>query len=446
VDVFDDEVLAECDASLEEPQILRQLSHWPLTTAEVIINILNATGLEEMPMAGADVVGHGTQIPSLKILLDKYENHKTDKNVTLYASFRDEMPPDGLKGKNRSLLIHTSLDFGSGELRIAIEPTGSRTGDLDLRLETKVVYTPILGSYEWITVGRNRIEGDERGAANVDSVAAAMITQAFDSLKNIPVWLPSLDVQDPVHKSTISLLSQFNATDDSWEGYMMNATGGDMRSCLKDDWSSSMPIASSNIITVGGPVARANLVSEYFNEFLPVIFRGMPWFNDPPMEHPVWGGLQDLLPVSDWDTNPPGGDPQRQGNDKEVGIFSIQAILDSEDSYGVRQTGFGVIGTYYDINGTVGFVVYGMTGDDTFWLGTALWSDKITVNYLNDDGSLVELDEPLIVKMQTENAGIVAYVLELDYSHTGTYSDDIHPEITIVEKLGTISEKPQHDP
>jgi hypothetical protein len=50
---------------------------------------------------------------------------------------------------------------------------------------------------------------------------------------------------------------------------------------------------------------------------------------------------------------------------------------------------------------------------------------------------------PLIEFLQEENCGVTAIILEIDYSTT-TAAGDFHPKITIVEELGTKTEKPQH--
>jgi hypothetical protein len=477
-DIFDEEVSipyeyieyggeAEASNDLMDDMIEFDLSHWPLTTAQVHIQILDANWIMWPPMMDPFI-----ELPSImfspifvgaagKVLLNKYQNCG---ETMLVSPFYERIFTDDAAAAQFPIFpeppmvfADVCIDFGTGEGTIKFMAPPMQNGFLppgtaedpmieylDLRVEVKVVYTPILGSYEWIAVGRNPIPGvDTRGASNVDSVAAAMITEAFDSLKNVPVKLPSLDIQDIWHLTTISLLSKFGVGD-AWEDYHMDPDNDDYRVCLKDDWSSTMPIASSNIITVGGPVALANVVSEYFNEFLPVIWRGMPWFQ--PDEFP-WGEMTDLLPLTGWDTNgspmqsPEGWPVSRQGTDEMVSMYSHENILIND-----REIGYAVIGTYYDLNGTVGFVVYGLTGDDSFWAGTAIWSTLIDVYYLLDCGELEELDEPLIVRMQKENPGITAYVLKIDYSKTGKYSEDIHPDVTIVEKLGTISEKPQHDP
>jgi hypothetical protein len=84
--------------------------------------------------------------------------------------------------------------------------------------------------------------------------------------------------------------------------------------------------------------------------------------------------------------------------------------------------GIGVITTYKDINGTVGFMIYGWSGDDTYY--TCKWFHEEGIYYL-----------------QGENRGVTTLVLRIDYTEDAHY-----PTVTILERLGTISEKTPHDP
>lgn len=331
--------------------------------------------------------------------------------------------------------------------------------------EIKILYSVDLPAYEWITVGAK--------AASVDSIGAAMVSEAFDSVKDITVQWGALDVVDPSHWTVPSLISEGARFDD--------------REHLKDDWSWTIPIASSDIIGVGGPIA--NTVAEYFNEFSPVIYRGMPWFKG--------GTMKDLHPVSDWWSN--------KGDDVTLSDYNVANAVKGP-------LGYAVITAYKDINGTTGFMVWGLTGNDTFWASQALYNtggidwkpgmklykelrvDSPTLgvgeHIGNGNGDLdtkdpiirvplevvvtllkhgwkmekicLELDAalisqimstkthwdvPLIEFLQLENCGVTAVILEIDYSHVqNPWTTDVHPTITIVEELGTKSEKPQHDP
>ncbi|MCP8315163.1 MAG: hypothetical protein H3Z53_12470, partial [archaeon] len=172
------------------------------------------------------------------------------------------------------------------------------------------------------------------------------------------------------------------------------------------------------------------------------------------------------------------------------------------------QVGIGIVETYKDINGTIGLVVYGYSGQDTTWTSDLFfnfnniplflddgdgvieweddnenglldpedleydtrWVDKLhqeaTGYWLGDDlmlgwmwldneGDLKWTFMPLIVVLQKENPGVTALVIEIYYdipvtdnpaaiSREELFSQDSHPVALIVEELGTISEKPQH--
>jgi hypothetical protein len=261
--------------------------------------------------------------------------------------------------------------------------------------------------------------------------------------------------------------------------YNFDEEAGDFRLALKDDWSTTVPIASASLIGVGGPIP--NLVAEYFNEFSPVIWRG------------TYKGIADLLPVSDYWNN--------KGTDVEAGPYNVADAVKGP-------LGYAVVTAYKDINGTVGFMVWGLTANDTFWASQALfntggiaWKPGIDIfkELRVDDASLegngngdldtkdplvdvplkvvvfllkkgwsmeqislqltdamiddimttpgdpeFDMHVPLIEFLKYENCGVTAIVLKIDYSYYT--AGDMHPSVTIVEELGTKSEKPQHDP
>jgi len=241
----------------------------------------------------------------------------------------------------------------------------------------KVIYDLYLGRYEWIVVGK--------GSKAVDSAGAAMVSEAFDSLKNIPVRLSAFDRYDATWAPYAPyLMSRFATTAgdprDDW--YYFNLGAGyenDYRSALKDHWCTvdnpKLPISSSNIISVAGP--SANLVTEYFNEFMPALFRAR--FTGVP----GYVGASDIMALTCWTKN-------------------------------TYKSGHAVIGVYKDINGTVGFIVWGWSGQDTYEACKWLWEGGIE-------------------QLQDAPRGLTAIVLEFDYS--------THPTtVSVVECLGTISE------
>ncbi|MDH7477441.1 MAG: hypothetical protein QHH17_03560 [Candidatus Bathyarchaeota archaeon] len=249
--------------------------------------------------------------------------------------------------------------------------------------------TSIGGSYEWIIVGKD--------AATIDSLGAAYITEAFDSIKEIKVCAAGMDVND----TSFGPYSPFvmgGASSGSRADYR-DSLG---RSSLQDDWCRRIymsggtqytypgyPISTSNMIFEGGPIAQ--LGTEYFNEFTDAFFAFSTYVvNDT-------GHSNKILALSCWARNATGG-------------------------------GYAVIAVYKDLNGTIGLVIWGYNGDDTYYASKWFWDGLGRT--------------PGIVYLQSENRGVTAIVLKITYSS----ADPIHPTISIVERLGTISEKDQHDP
>ncbi|MCW3987630.1 MAG: hypothetical protein NWE87_04885, partial [Candidatus Bathyarchaeota archaeon] len=87
-----------------------------------------------------------------------------------------------------------------------------------------------------------------------------------------------------------------------------------------------------------------------------------------------------------------------------------------------EDTGYAVISTYKDINGTVLLNVWGHWGRDTYYAAEWLHGN-------------VERDiPPGIVQLQSAPECLTAIIIEIDYE------DPEHPEYSIVECLGTITE------
>jgi hypothetical protein len=164
------------------------------------------------------------------------------------------------------------------------------------------------------------------------------------------------------------------------------------RTALVDDWCHTWPVSSSNMIVMGGPLA--NLLALYFNDFTDG-FYGINTAAEPYTPYAPWQGKLAAIPC--WNKN----------------AYAASANV-----------GYGLISTYLDINGTVGFIVYGLYGRDTFY--TSYW--------FHHEGGIHYL--------QTLNPCVTSLILKIDYT-----SDAKHPAFTIVEHLGVISEKyTQHDP
>jgi hypothetical protein len=232
----------------------------------------------------------------------------------------------------------------------------------------------IPGRYEWVTVGRD--------AASVDSAGASLVTAAFKN-KQVEIGLASVDMFDPMPANQCPWVMHKYGTGDVMTDYHYDHAGGDHRTAVKDDWCTTWPIASSNMIGVGGPLA--NLLSQYGNDFTEAFF-GWGLFTDDAM----WENNIDAL--SCWNKN---------------------AYASTDD------TGYAVVSTYKDINGTVLFLIWGHWGRDTFYVS----------QWFHEHG---------IFQLQDAPDGLTSIIVEIEYEDTEEgYKPD---SFTIVELLGTISE------
>ena len=247
----------------------------------------------------------------------------------------------------------------------------------------ELVFTP--GSYEWIIVGR-----DSRA---VDSAGAAMVTEYFDSLKDIEVWLSGLDMQDETFGPEIPYVFKQLRTgllpdrsgyrDDVWGPNTGRSKLRDSWCCHRDPvtdvWVDGVPIESSNIIVVGG--FYANHGAEYLNDFTDAYY-------DPITE--------EIVALSCWSQN------------RYAPVYVA----------GEQVLGYGVISVYKDLDGTAFFVIWGYTGQDTYYTTWVLWN-----TYVGH-------------KLQIEPNCLTTIILEFDYTLHPT--DECFWEV--VEALGTISE------
>jgi len=283
----------------------------------------------------------------------------------------------------------------------------------------------VSGAYEWIVVGR-----DSRA---VDSAGAAAVSEAFDSIKDIAVQWTGLDMQS-IYTRVPYVFREFGTpATGPRDNYRYGAS--DFRSALKDDWSRSVPIASSNMIFVGGPFA--NLGAEYFNEFAPIVF--VNFTPMPPADYAkayrgsvvtpsgtfFWSGSDGFAFVmtGDWGGLNPAVATDRLANGVERAV-----------------QGEGVVFVYKDLNGTVGLVIYGVTGEDTWAIAQSFFQPTRITWYRN--GVPVTQFTTLIQVLQELNAGTVGLKIRVDW--VPLWGGDVHPVLEVLENLGTFSEKPQH--
>jgi hypothetical protein len=221
-----------------------------------------------------------------------------------------------------------------------------------------------------------------KAAASVDSLGIAMVTAAFKN-KLIEFGIGGLDIQDTATGLRVPWLVA--GTADSLGRYH-----------LYDDWcysrtgdanakDTSWPISSSNIITVGG--TGINMLARYSNDWIQAISGAT--------------GLSGYYAVTCWDRDE----------------YTGGAVGD--------RYGYAMISTFKDKNGTAILLIRGWTGQDTYY--ACKWFDvnKYWLQHLN--------------------LHVTDLVLKIEYKYS-TGAIRCVPVVTIVEKLGTISEKPQHDP
>jgi len=271
------------------------------------------------------------------------------------------------------------------------------------------------GRYEWIIVGRD--------AATVDSAGAAMVAAAFKNkileaeadetypdiiisndktrirtqIKNYgnapgaEIGLAGADMFDPEIANQMPWVMRKFGTGDEWSDYYYSGT--DYRTALRDDWchagtvtEDEVPVTSSNMIGVGGPLA--NILAYYGNDFAQAIY-GLDQFTD-------WAAWEEaIIPLTCWD------------------ITKTQAYRSSET------VGYAVISTYKDINGTVLFLIWGHWGRDTYYV----------TKWFYEEG---------ICQLQYAPPCTTSIIVKIDYEST---PEGYKPTgFSIVECLGTISE------
>lgn len=293
------------------------------------------------------------------------------------------------------------------------------------------------GRWEWITVGR-----DSRA---VDSAGAAMVSIAWEEWKGKQVWLSGLDMQDDEHGPRVPWVlrdfsHQYTSAYGDWRDYTYNEPRDvwyhddtKYRFALKDDWCQPpfdevvdfydeygkyatgsgyniypYAISSANIIVVGGPYA--NKVAWYFNDFTDAFV--FSEYEDGFYAPGCWARTSQptVASVTKWGA----------AGDKWTADELWYNSTTLEDD-----VGHAIVSTYKDLNETIGFIVYGLQGEDTYYACYAL------------RGGLLNW-------MQYLQEGVTTLVLEFDYDYTNpqwsTYSG-IHPiGIHVAEAVGTITE------
>jgi hypothetical protein len=309
---------------------------------------------------------------------DKYcsSSEKVLINGTLWAryGYQDLDPTKDTSGLHRD---YYTIDFTNGTIWFwrynAVSQVYQRI-TLAAGTRVKVLYSTIefatIGRYEWNVVGTV--------SAAIDSAGASMVTSAFEEWKAIEVYNSAMELKDASFgPNSPYILREQGVADRSRSHYRDTLN----RLHLKDDWCTTYPVSSSNIIVVGGP--SANGLAEYFNDYTSA-----------------------FLVKSDVSTS------DLTGN----GIYAPGCWNKTRAYYGGASLagGYAVISTYKDLNGTIGFIVWGYNGDDTFYATYAL-------------------RHGLIAYLQYLQPGVTTIIVKITYTtHT--------PTISIVETLGIFTE------
>jgi hypothetical protein len=268
-----------------------------------------------------------------------------------------------------------------------VEPALGELGDGRDSIEN-LYFEYFGGRYEWGIVGRD--------ADSVDSAGLSMVSAAFKN-KQVEYGLAGADMYDPLPYNQMPWVMSKPLTGNVWQSYYYSGT--DYRTALRDDWcyvgtveGDEVPVASSNMIGVGGPLA--NLLAYYGNDFMSAIFA----LSDDAKygdftNYAAWENK--IVPLTCWD------------------ITKTRAYSSS------NTTGYAVISTYKDINGTVLFLVWGHWGRDTFYAS----------KWFHEEG---------IYQLQDAPRGLTAIILKITFEST---TEGYKPTgYSIVECLGTISE------
>jgi hypothetical protein len=247
------------------------------------------------------------------------------------------------------------------------------------------------GRYEWGVVGRD--------SETVDSAGLSLVSAAFKN-KQVEYGLAGSDMFTPLDANGNAVnqmpwvMSKIAAGDTKADYYY---SGTDFRTALRDDWcylgttaGDEVPVASSNMIGVGGPLA--NLLAYYGNDFTDAIF-GLSQFSGSVYSDKVTG-------VPCWN----------RGWNGTWNTYSSSNTI-----------GYATISTYQDINGTSLFLIWGHWGRDTYY--ATKWFHEVE-----------------IYELQSAVRGLTSMVVQIRYENT---TEGYKPtRFTIVECLGTISETP----
>jgi hypothetical protein len=313
-------------------------------------------------------------------------------NLTKVGLYYTITPPVTTDQDGAKKLLDLHIDYAKIDLGYTINITYWRNAtywkwhlnwDFDLNAE---ITWHIPGTYEWTVLGRD--------AATSDSLGATLDTAALKN-KQVEIGNAGEDMMYPEWGvATIPyVMNCFGTlpgtrTDYKWQlgALPLDPSCPGMRSALVDDWCTRWPVSSSDMLAVGGPLA--NMLAYYFNDFTDAFYgSNIGWLGEDFTPYAPWAGKLIALPC--W----------------------------SKNAYQDNATyGYATIGTYKDLNGTVGLLIWGMGPRDTYY----------TSKFFHDE---------IIYELQQFPPHVTSVIIQINYT------DSKHPTFTMPEVLGTISER-----
>jgi hypothetical protein len=257
----------------------------------------------------------------------------------------------------------------------------------DYGREAPLYVEVVPGRYEWGVVGRD--------AASVDSAGLSLVSAAFKN-KQVEYGLAGEDMYDAQLANqmpwVMNKIGTATETPHTFTNYYYYNYGvgyaNDYRTALRSNWCTTWPVTTSNMIAVGGPLA--NMLSYYENDFSEA-FYGLSQFTADP----VW--QNHIVARTCWMPH------------------STAHAYTSTNS-----TGYGIITSYLDLNGTVVLQLWGVWGRDTYYL----------TKWFHEYG---------IWQLQSAPDGLTSIIVKIPYT---SYPEGYKPgTVSIVECLGTPSER-----
>jgi hypothetical protein len=237
------------------------------------------------------------------------------------------------------------------------------------------------GRYEWTVMGRD--------AFTSDSLGGALVTAAFKN-KDIEIGLSGLDMMynEWSMASIPYAMNCFGTAPGARGDYKDDGSTPGQRPALRGDWCTTWAITSSDTIAIGGPLA--NMLTSYLNEFTDAFYGTY-----------VVGWGETYTSYATW----------------QNAIVALTCWNGTKKGYtATYNTGYAVISTYKDLNGTVGLTIWGHGPRDTYYASKFF-------------------HEEIIYELQTFPSCVTSIILKIDY----TYPQ--HPTFTVLECLGTVSER-----